>query len=52
VFYSEDPDVKWNGSDLSGEFYPGTTSFNYLIEYKGESEDDATKITGVVHLIR
>jgi|GEM_PF-447748 len=52
VFYSEDPDVKWNGSDLNGEFYPGTTSFNYIIEYKGESEDDATKMTGVVHLIR
>lgn len=52
VFYSDDPSVKWNGSDLNGEFYPGTTTFNYLIEYKGESEDDATKITGVVHLIR
>ncbi|HKL40789.1 MAG TPA: choice-of-anchor L domain-containing protein [Cryomorphaceae bacterium] len=52
VFYSEDPDVKWNGSDQNGGFYPGTTTFNYLIEYKGESEDDATKITGVVHLIR
>jgi len=52
VFYSEDPDVKWNGSDKSGEYFPGTTSFNYLIEYKGESEDDATKLTGVVHLVR
>lgn len=52
VFYSNDPDVKWNGADKNGEFYPGTTTFNYLIEYKGESEDDATTITGVVHLIR
>jgi gliding motility-associated-like protein len=52
VFYSEDPDIKWNGADQNGDFYPGTTSFNYLIEYKGESEDDATKMTGVVHLIR
>ncbi len=52
VFYSNDPDVKWNGADKNGEFYPGTTSFNYLIEYKGESEDDATTLTGVVHLVR
>ncbi|MCZ4408628.1 choice-of-anchor L domain-containing protein [Cryomorphaceae bacterium 1068] len=52
VFYSNDPDVKWNGSNRNGEFYPGSTTFNYLIEYKGESEDDATKITGLVHLVR
>ena len=52
VFYSEDPKNKWNGSDLNGEFYPGTTSFNYLIEYKGPSEEDARVITGVVHLVR
>jgi len=52
VFYTEDPNDKWDGSDKNGEFYPGTTSFNYLIEYKGESEEDATVITGVVHLIR
>ncbi|MEM9050975.1 MAG: choice-of-anchor L domain-containing protein [Bacteroidota bacterium] len=52
VFYSEDPKNKWNGSDLNGEFYPGSTSFNYLIEYKGPSEEDATVITGVVHLVR
>jgi len=52
VFFSEDPDLKWNGSGINGEFYPGSTSFNYLIEYKGESEEDATVITGVVHLVR
>ncbi len=52
VFYSNDPDVKWNGSKKNGDFYPGSTTFNYLIEYKGESEDDATKITGLVHLVR
>ena len=52
VFYSNDVDKKWNGSNQDGEYYPGTTTFNYLIEYQGESEDDATKITGVVHLIR
>jgi gliding motility-associated-like protein len=52
VFYSEDPNTKWNGSDKNGEYYPGTTSFTYFIEYKGEQEEDATKITGVVHLVR
>jgi len=52
VFFSDDIDKKWNGSNQDGEFYPGTTSFNYLIEYKGPGEDDATKLTGTINLVR
>jgi gliding motility-associated-like protein len=52
VFFSNDINKKWNGSNQDGEYYPGTTTFNYLIEYKGPGEDDATKLTGTINLIR
>jgi gliding motility-associated-like protein len=52
VFYSNDIDKKWNGATQDGEYYPGTSTFNYLIKYQGEKEEDATEITGFVTLIR
>ena len=52
VFHSSDPDKKWNGSYQDGSYNNQTTTYNYLIKYRGIAEEDATEITGQVTVIR
>lgn len=52
VFYSDDPDMRWNGSYEGSEYYSSSSVYNYRIRYKGELKEDAVEITGFVTLIR
>jgi len=52
VFHSADPDKKWNGSHQDGSYHNQTSTYNYLIKYRGIAEEDATEITGQVTVIR
>ncbi len=52
VFKSNDIEDKWNGSNMGDEYYSGTATYNYLITYKGEKEEDAIEITGTITVIR
>jgi gliding motility-associated-like protein len=52
VFHSADPDKKWNGSHNDGSYHNQTTTYTYLIKYRGIAEEDATELTGQVTVIR
>ncbi|HKL02271.1 MAG TPA: choice-of-anchor L domain-containing protein [Cryomorphaceae bacterium] len=52
VFHTSDINQKWNGTDSNGEYFSTTTTYTFLIRYKGEKKDDAIERTGHVTVIR
>lgn len=52
VFHSADPDKKWNGAHNDGSHHNQTTTYTYLIKYRGIAEEDATELTGQITVIR
>jgi hypothetical protein len=52
VFYSDEPDLVWNGSFMDGVYFVPDGVYNYVIRLSVDQKAETKEYRGVIHIYR